>query len=140
MYLSNHKKESVKCSSSWSRWVSLHSLSMPVFNKFYTLTVPYSKLPSFPSNDMPNKNWERSRWPSKKKLQVSIMLVPTLYYLQDPLDKLYTIICKNGMNYKSTMHGYVNPRPIFVEHQEIRPFNLISWTGHSNNDNKKCWY
>ena len=65
------------------------------------------------------------------------MLVATLYYLQDPLDKLYTIIYKNGMNHKSTMHGYVNPRPIFVEHQEIGPANMISWTGHSNNDSKQ---
>ena len=135
MYLSNHKKESVKCSSSWSWWARIHSLSMPMFNKFYTLTILYSRLPSFPSNAMLDKNWERGWWSSKKKLQVSIMLVSTLYYLQDPIDKLYTIIYKNGMNHKSTMHGYVNPRPIFIEHQEIGPTNMISWTRHSNNDN-----
>ena len=41
------------------------------------------------------------------------------------------------MNRKSTMHGYVNPRTIFVEHQEIGPANMISWTGHSNNDSKQ---
>ena len=46
------------------------------------------------------------------------MLIPTLYYLQDHIDKLYTVIYKNGMNHKSTMHGYVNPMPIFVEDQE----------------------
>ena len=62
------------------------------------------------------------------------MLIPTLYYLQDHIDKLYTVIYKNGMNHKSTMHGYVNPMPIFVEDQEIGPFKLISWNGHSNNE------